>query len=91
MQGWTATARHGVTRKRNTKRLWHTDYGIFQVIRNLFQFIGIAFQVKDEASDFMNTIKVIYIDMLDNVFSFEFSLEEHSLQNLKTLFSRNGV
>ena len=24
MQGWTATTRHGVTRKRNTKRLKHT-------------------------------------------------------------------
>ena len=24
MQGWTATTRHGVTRKRNTKRLQHT-------------------------------------------------------------------
>ena len=24
MQGWTATARHGVTRKRSTKRLQHT-------------------------------------------------------------------
>ena len=29
MQGWTATIRHGVTRKRNTKRLKHT--------RNLFR------------------------------------------------------
>ena len=24
MQGWTATTRHGVTRKRSTKRLKHT-------------------------------------------------------------------
>ena len=24
MQGWTATTRHGVTRKRNTKRIRHT-------------------------------------------------------------------
>ena len=35
MQGWTATTRHGVTRKRSTKRLKHT--GNLRIFENPYQ------------------------------------------------------
>ena len=38
MQGWTATTRHGVTRKRSTKRLKHTG----SLFRKNLQLIGVC-------------------------------------------------
>ena len=37
-QGWTATTRHGVTRKRSTKRLKHTG----NLLRKTLQLIGVC-------------------------------------------------
>ena len=38
MQGWTATARHGVTIKRSKKRLKYTE----NLFRNKLQLIGVC-------------------------------------------------
>ena len=39
MPGWTATTRHGVTRKRSTKRLKHTG----NLFRKNIEFIGVCY------------------------------------------------
>ena len=47
MQGWTASTKHGVTRKRSTKRLKHTGYFALNLVftHSLNLFVNTEYMV----------------------------------------------